>query len=146
MFALPAITKSKNKSKEAKTDIINLQKDFNTMIIDEKTKKRQKRFIEPDKIPAESFAKKYFGKWIHTLGRDLKGNLWAIGLPAALVENQAPIDLYIAKHCAEEVAETYGFSSSTWHKIKVGFFVTLIIAIVVVTFFVVTAASGGSIQ
>lgn len=143
LFALPFVPR-KNKKEEPSID--ELQKDANAMIIDEKKKKRIFRHLEDNEIPQDSFEKKYKGEIYHFLGKDLEEKYWVIDTMPEMVIGQAPIDLYIAKHCAEEVAEVFGLSASWRERIKIGVFVVLIILIVIFTFLTVTASSGGVAQ
>ena len=142
---LPFVSKG-NKNKLKETSIRELQKNANAMVIDEKTKKRTFRHLEGADIPSDSFEKEYKGKIFHILGKDLDGKYWPIDIPREMTSGEAPVDLYVAKHCAEEVEEVFGLSTSTMQRIKIGVFVVLIIMIVIFTFLVVTASSGGTIQ
>lgn len=113
----------------------------NSMIVVEKTKKRIFRYVPEKYIPTNSFEKDYKGRWLHILGLDLDSKFWPIeGLKA--VEGRMPTDLFMAKHCAEEVNEVYGLSMSTTEKIKIGILVGLCFGILVVLF-LIAAASGG---
>jgi hypothetical protein len=136
----------KIKKKKEGPDLKKLRANANAMIVEEKTHKRIMRTVEDKNIPGNSFLKKYNGKMIHILGLKPDGNYWTIDAHNVMVAGQSPLDLWIAKHCAEEVRETFGISSGTWQKIKIGVFVGLIIGILIVTFMMVTAASGGTIQ
>ncbi|MDD5511753.1 MAG: hypothetical protein PHI12_13220 [Dehalococcoidales bacterium] len=132
------------KSKTQKLNFKKLYADANAMIVVERTKKRIFRKIPEKLIPVDSFKQNYEGRWLHILGLDLKKKFWTIAAHISMEEGKSPLDLWIAKHCAEEVRETYGLSSSWGQKIKLGVFVGLIIGIIIVTFFIVTASSGGT--
>lgn len=111
------------------------------MIIVEATKKRILRYVPERLIPKASFARYYKNYFIHVLGLDLSGELWPIKSPDKLTENESPIDLFMAKHCAAEVEEVYGLSIPTSEKIKLGIFCVICVAIIVVVFMI--AMSGG---
>jgi hypothetical protein len=130
----------------SKAYLKKLRANANAMIVDETTHKRLMRKVEDKDIPKDSFLKIFKGKKIHILGLNLEGKYWTIKAHAVMVAGQSPLDLFIAKHCAEEVRETFGISSATLQKIKIGVFVCLIFGILIVTFMMVTAASGGTIQ
>lgn len=135
----------------------------NAMVINESTRKRTFRYVPDEDIPSSSFAKDYSdnrgGFWVHTirwiigkkskqydrlhiLGLDLENNYWAIVSPSA-EEGKGPADLYMAKHCADEVDDVYGLSMPVTEKIKIGILIFLCFAIMIVLF-LIAAASGGT--
>ncbi len=113
----------------------------NAMIIVERTRKRIFRYVSEKCIPSDSFEKDFKGKWIHVLGCDLMGKLWPLEMPP-VVEGRMPTDLFMAKHCAEEVNEVYGLSNPLTEKIKLGILVGLCIAILIVIFLIATSQGG----
>lgn len=117
-------------------------KESNAMIVVERTKKRIFRYVPKRLIPSLSFEKKYKGNWIHILGCNLQGQLLTIERPK-VVMGRMPTDLYMAKHCADEVEEVYGLSMPLSEKIKIGILVGLCVAILIVIF-LIASASGGS--
>ena len=130
--------------KNFRREMKELHKGVNAMIIDDKTKRRYFRHVDSKYIPEDSFEKDYPKcDAIHILGRKPDGTLWTIMPHLCLIDNESPVDFFIAKHCAEEVNETYGLSISTWHKIGIGVFIVLIISIIVVIFLIVQSSSGG---
>jgi hypothetical protein len=131
--------------KKRMPNLKKLRQNANALIVVEKWHKAILRRIPTKLIPQDSFEKDYQGHQVHILGLNLQKKLWTITPHPTLVLNQSPLDLWIAKNCAEEVRETYGISSTTWQKIKVGVFVGLIIGIIIVTFMIVTASTGGTV-
>ena len=103
------------------------------MIVVERTKTRHFSYVPKEKIPSNSFLKRYNGAWFHILGLDLTGKYWPIKRTVA-VAGRLPTDLYMAKHCTEEVNVVYGLSIPAAEKIKIGIFVGLCIAILIVIF------------
>lgn len=120
----------------------NGHKDPNAMIVVERTKQRVFRHVPRKHIPKNSFVKDYRGEWMHLLGLDEKGNLWPLVRPEPN-EGRMPTDLYMAKHCANEVNEVYGMSMPMSHKIAIGLLVLFGFGILIVLFLIVTAATGG---
>lgn len=114
----------------------------NAMIVVENLKKRIFRYIPEKYIPSNSFEQEYEGKWLHILGLDMEGKFWPIERPKP-AEGRMPTDLYMAKHCADEVEEVYGLSMSFTEKIKIGVLVGLCFGILIVIFMMAAAAGGG---
>jgi len=117
----------------------------NAMIFVERTKKRIFRYLPDKNIPMESFPRDHKKGRLHVLGLDLEGKLWAIAPPLIVKAHETPTAVFIAKHCAEEVNEFYGLSSSMMQKIKLGIFGGLIFAIIIVIFLIVSSVSGGKV-
>jgi len=115
------------------------------MVVDEKTHKRTFENIKESDLPLDSFPKDYKKERLHILGKKPSGEFWSILAPVIVEANQTPTDVYIALHCAEEVREFYGLSSSILHKIKIGIFAALILGCLIVIFLIVASSSGGAI-
>jgi len=114
----------------------------NAMVVIEKTKERDFQHVLDDKIPSDSFEQDYKGKWLHILGLDLNNEYWTLE-PISPEEGSMPTDLFMAKHCADEVNEVYGNGMPTSEKIKLGILVGLCVGILIVIFLI--AASSGSV-
>lgn len=105
------------------------------MVVVAKTRTRILRDVPIDEIPKDSFEKKYRGKWLHTLRLDLENKLHPINRPSPVV-GRTPIDLYMAKNCADEVLMTYGLSMPFNAKVGIGLAVGMGIAILIVIFLI----------
>jgi hypothetical protein len=115
----------------------------NAMLIVERTKKRIFRYIDPRRIPVDSFEKNYGRQDLHVLGVDPKGRLWTIR-PPAVASGRSPTDLFMAVNCADEVNEVYGMSMPFAHKIGLGVIVGFGIASLFIFFLIVMSSSGGT--
>jgi hypothetical protein len=131
--------------KKNTTNTINKNQKPNAMIFDEKTKTRIFRFIEEKDIPIDSFPRDHKINRLYVLGLDLAGKYFAIAPPTKVKSQETPTAVFIAKHCAEEVNEFYGLSSSMMQKIKIGILVAAIIAVIIVIFLIVTTVTGGKV-
>lgn len=118
----------------------NNHKNINAMIVVENTKTRIFRHVPEKHIPKTSFLKDYGGLWLHVLGLTA-GEFWPILRPAPQ-DGRTPTDLYVAKHCANEVNEVYGMSMPLSQKIAIGLLVGLCFGILIVLFLIVSASGG----
>jgi hypothetical protein len=115
----------------------------NCIVVDEKTRKRTREYVPADDIPADSVPWDYRNGRVHILARDLKGKYWPIRPADTIKENETPVDLFMAEHCAAEVTQVYGISMPWSEKIKVGVLVLLIV-ILVIFIFLIAASAGGA--